>query len=59
MLQKNIVQKARITLRDNRNKRKETERIFELADAETKVGVFTNVLLRIDNFLKNPTDEQD
>ena len=53
---KDLVQKARVTLRDNRNKTERDERIFELADAETKVGVFTNVLLRIDNFLKNPTD---
>ena len=53
---KDLVQKARVTLRDNRNKTERDERIFELADAETKVGVFTNVLLRIDNFLKNQTD---
>ena len=55
---KELVQKSKITLRDNRLKEERQDRLVELADAETKVGVFTNVLLRIDNFLKNPTDQQ-
>ena len=55
---KDAVEKAKITLRDNRKKEERAERIFELTDAKDKVGVFTNVLVRIDNHLKNPTDEQ-
>lgn len=54
---KDLVEKSRITLRDQRLKEERDERFFELADAETKVGIFTNVLLRIDNHLKNPTDQ--
>ena len=55
---KDYVEKARITLRDQRIKRERDETFEEVADAQTKVGVFTNVLLRIDNFAKNRSDEQ-
>ena len=51
------VEKARTTLRDNRLQAERKERFVELADANDKVGVFTNILLRIDNHKKNPTDE--
>jgi hypothetical protein len=54
---KDYVEKAKITLRDNRLKEERQERFVELADANDKVGVFTNVLTRIDNFRKNPTDK--
>ena len=52
-----LVEKAKVTLRNNRNKEERKERFLELADAESKVGVFTNVLLRIDNYRKNNADE--
>ena len=51
------VEKAKITLRDKRLKEERQSNLNEVADAETKVGVFTNILLRIDNFKKNPTDQ--
>ena len=54
---KEYVEKARTTLRDNRLQEERKERFVELADANDKVGVFTNILLRIDNHKKNPTDE--
>ena len=54
---KEYVEKARTTLRDNRLQEERKERFIELADANDKVGVFTNILLRIDNYAKNPTDE--
>tara|TARA_X000001382_G_scaffold98767_1_gene73167 strand:+ start:359 stop:2023 length:1665 start_codon:yes stop_codon:yes gene_type:complete len=51
------VEKAKTTLRDKRLKEERQSNLVEVADAETKVGVFTNILLRIDNSRKNPTDQ--
>jgi hypothetical protein len=55
---KDLIEKAKVTLRKNRQVEERKDRFEELADTDTKVGVFTNVLLRINNYQKNPTDEE-
>ena len=55
---KEYVEQAKNTLRSNRLTEERQERFIELADADNKVGVFTNVLIRINNHLKNPTDQE-
>ena len=55
---KDLIEKSKVTLRKNRQVEERKDRFEELADTDTKVGVFTNVLLRINNYQKNPTDEE-
>ena len=51
------VKKAKTALISKRESEERTERLLELQDQETQIGAFTEVLLRIDNFQKNPSDE--
>lgn len=49
--------KAKTALISKRVEKERQERILELQDQETQIGAFTEVLLRIDNFQKNQTDQ--
>ncbi len=54
---KEYIFKAKTSLISKRLDKDRQERILELQDQETQIGAFTDVLLRINNFQKNPTDE--
>ena len=49
--------KAKTALISKRVDKERKERILELQDQETQIGAFTEVLVRIDNFQKNKTDQ--
>jgi hypothetical protein len=49
--------KAKTALISKRVEKERQERILELQDQETQIGAFTEVLVRIDNFQKNNTDQ--
>ena len=48
--------KAKTALISKRVDKEKKERALDLQDQEDQIGAFTEVLLRIDNFQKNPTD---
>jgi hypothetical protein len=54
---KEYVFKAQTALISKRVDKERKERALELQDQETQIGAFTEVLLRIDNFQKNQTDQ--
>ena len=54
---KEYVFKAQTALISKRVEKERQERILELQDQETQIGAFTEVLVRIDNFQKNNTDQ--
>ena len=54
---KEYVFKAQTALISKRVDKERQERILELQDQETQIGAFTEVLVRIDNFQKNNTDQ--
>ena len=49
--------KAKTALISKRVEKERQERILELQDQETQIGAFSEVLVRIDNFQKNNTDQ--
>jgi len=49
--------KAKTALISKRVDKERKERALELQDQETQIGAFTEVLVRIDNFQKNQTDQ--
>ena len=49
--------KAKTALISKRAEKERQERILELQDQETQIGAFSEVLVRIDNFQKNNTDQ--
>ena len=49
--------KAKTALISKRVDKERKERILELQDQETQIGAFSEVLVRIDNFQKNKTDQ--
>ena len=49
--------KAQTALISKRVEKERQERILELQDQETQIGAFSEVLVRIDNFQKNNTDQ--
>ena len=49
--------KAKTALISKRVDKERQERILELQDQETQIGAFSEVLVRIDNFQKNNTDQ--
>jgi len=49
--------KAKTALISKRVDKERKERILDLQDQETQIGAFTEVLVRIDNFQKNQTDQ--
>lgn len=54
---KEYVFKAQTALISKRVDKERKERALELQDQETQIGAFTEVLVRIDNFQKNQTDQ--
>ena len=54
---KEIVKAAKINLISKQVDIENKERLTELRDQETQIGAFTEVLLRVDNYQKNKTDE--
>ena len=54
---KEYVFKAQTALISKRVEKERQERILELQDQETQIGAFSEVLVRIDNFQKNNTDQ--
>ena len=54
---KEIVKAAKINLISKQVDTERKERLTELRDQETQIGAFTELLLRVDNYQKNKTDE--
>ena len=54
---KEYLLKAKTALISKRVDKERKERALELQDQETQIGAFTEVLVRIDNFQKNQTDQ--
>ena len=54
---KEYLYKAKTALISKRVEKERQERILELQDQETQIGAFSEVLVRIDNFQKNNTDQ--
>ena len=54
---KEIVKAAKNNLISKQNDTERNERLTELRDQETQIGAFTELLLRVDNYQKNKTDE--
>ena len=54
---KEIVKAAKINLISKQADTERKERLTELRDQETQIEAFTEVLLRVDNYQKNKTDE--
>ena len=54
---KEIIKTAKNNLISKQNDTERNETLTELRDQETQIGAFTELLLRVDNYQKNKTDE--